>query len=178
MDISNAIESLRNDFSSVDSFVNELYDKYFQTYFAEEERLYARFKSASTPVTDDELEWIITSLPLDLYGASNALAQFKSHYEIVKLNLKQSKQSRAEAPSDATDVQEYQVMSIVYEAVINRVERQIAFSKELIMGAKKVWDARRKTEQTPIKEVTPTLPDYNGVASTYIKGQLERGGII
>ena len=170
MDISNAIESLRTDFSSVDSFVSELYDKYFQTYFAEEERLYDRFKSASTPVTDEELEWIITSLPLDLYGASNALAQFKSHYEIVKLNLKQTKHSKTEVPSDVTDLQEYQVMSIVYEAVINRVERQIAFSKELIMGAKKVWDARRKTEQTPIKETTPTLPDYNGIAGTYIKG--------
>jgi hypothetical protein len=108
------------------------------------------------------LEWVLISLPLDLKAASNALAQFKQHNEIVKLKIKQRKNS-----GDADDLdEEYKLMSIIYSSVITRVEADISFSKELIMGAKKVWDARRKTETAiPIgevnTEVSEELPEYN-----------------
>ena len=51
-------------------------------------------------------------------------------------------------------------MSIIYTAVVTRVEIDIAFSKELIMGARKVWDARRRSEDAPVGEIPPELPDY------------------
>ena len=171
-DISNAIEALQEDFTTSDAFIEDIYTKYFSQYFSREQDLYNRFKSTTTPITDSELEWIITSLPLDLFAASEALAQFKSHNEIIKLTIKNRKKTNTTDDQSDLDT-EYKIMGIVYSAVINRVESQISLSKELIMGAKKVWDARRKTEQVPINEVNSPndLPDYT-LKHTYIKGDL------
>ena len=158
-DISRALESLKEDFDSADKLVNEIYDKYFAKYFAKERDMYSKFRDADKPITDKELEWIITSLPLDLFSASNALAQFKQHNEIVKLKIKQRKNK--DDNIDGLD-EEYKLMSIIYSSVITRIEQEISFSKELIMGAKKVWDARRTSEVAPLAEVAPKidLPDY------------------
>lgn len=156
-DISNALATLEEDFISADALVSEIYDKYFADYFKKEKEMHIRFQDADIPITDKELEWIITSLPLDLFSVSNALAQFKQHNEIVKLRIKQRKK---QDPEDGLD-EEYKLMNIIYTSVITRVEQEISFSKELIMGAKKVWDARRRTDQAnPINEVNPELPDY------------------
>lgn len=156
-DISNALTALKEDFDAADGLVDELYDKYFTKYFTKEGELYTKFQSTDIAITDEELEWILLTLPLDLKAASNALAQFKQHNEIVKLKIKQRK---ASGDSDELD-EEFKLMSIIYSSVITRVEADISFSKELIMGAKKVWDARRKTEQVnPINEVSTELPLY------------------
>ena len=156
-DISRAVEALKEDFISADALVSEIYDKYFAPYFKKEIEMHTRFQDTDVPVTDKELEWIITSLPLDLFSVSNALAQFKQHNEIVKLKIKQRKKQDSE---DGLD-EEYKLMNIIYTSVITRVEQEISFSKELIMGAKKVWDARRHSEQSnPISEINPELPDY------------------
>lgn len=156
-DISRALESLKEDFDAADNLVADIYDKYFASYFKKEVDMYAKFQDTDIVITDSELEWILISLPLDLKAASNALAQFKQHNEIVKLKIKQRKNT-----GDTDDLdEEYKLMSIIYSSVITRVEADISFSKELIMGAKKVWDARRKTEQvTPIAETNAELPDY------------------
>lgn len=161
-DISRAIESLKEDFDAADNLVADIYDKYFARYFKKEVDMYAKFQDTDIVISDTELEWVLISLPLDLKAASNALAQFKQHNEIVKLKIKQRKNS-----GDADDLdEEYKLMSIIYSSVITRVEADISFSKELIMGAKKVWDARRKTETAiPIgevnTEVSEELPEYN-----------------
>ena len=158
-DISRALEALEEDFISADALVSEIYDKYFASYFKKEQELHIKFQDAESQITDKELEWIITSLPLDLFSVANALAQFKQHNEIVKLKIKQRK--KKDGDDDGLD-EEFKLMTIIYTAVITRVEQEISFSKELIMGAKKVWDARRKTEQAnPISEVNTDLPDYN-----------------
>lgn len=169
MDLAKSVEKLQGAFNSVDAFIDELYATHFSMYFEQEERLYTRFRAITVPITDDELEEIITSLPLNLYKASSALAQFQAHNELSKLSIKQLKQLDIPQDSDSISLEEYQVMSVVYNTVITRVERQISFSKELIMGAKKVWDARRRTEQVPIKETNSDLPDY-AFTNTYIKG--------
>jgi hypothetical protein len=156
-DISNAIEALKEDFEAADGLVVEIYDKYFTKYFQKEVELYTKFQDTDIAITDGELEWILLSLPLDLKAASNALAQFKQHNEIVKLKIKQRKNS-----GDADDLdEEFKLMTIIYSSVITRVESDISFSKELIMGAKKVWDARRRTEQVnPVNEINTELPEY------------------
>ena len=165
-DISKALESLKEDFESADTFVDQIYDKYFAGYFKRLNETFLRFRDAETPVTDTELEWILTSLPLELFSVSNALAQFKQHNEIVKLKIKQRSKTKSkdmEASSEGLD-EEYKLMSIIYASVITRVESEISFSKELIMGAKKVWDARRNGEKPPVGEVVPEekpeIPDY------------------
>lgn len=156
-DISNAIEALKEDFEAADGLVSEIYDKYFTKYFQKEVELYTKFQDTDIAITDGELEWILLSLPLDLKAASNALAQFKQHNEIVKLKIKQRKNS-----GDTDDLdEEFKLMTIIYSSVITRVESDISFSKELIMGAKKVWDARRRTEQVnPVNEISTELPEY------------------
>ena len=160
-DITRAIESLKEDFDSADALVSDIYNKYFAHYFAKENEMHTRFKDAEVPITDKELEWIITSLPLELFSVSNALSQFKQHNEIVKLKIKQRKSKDKDIVDDGLD-EEYKLMSIIYASVITRVEQEISFSKELIMGAKKVWDARRNGERVPIGEKLPEpdLPDY------------------
>ena len=159
-DISRALDSLKEDFESADKMVDEIYCRYFAVYFQKEAEIHQRFRDSDIPITDTELEWTITSLPLELFAVSNALAQFKQHNEIVKLKIKQRKGKDADPEGLA---EEYKLMSIIYSSVIARVEQEIAFSKEMIMGAKKVWDARRSSEQAPIGEINikePDLPDY------------------
>ena len=169
--ITKATEALKEDFEAADNLVNEIYKKYFSSYFEKEQELYQRFQDTSTPITDKELEWIITALPLDLYAASDALAQFKAHNEIIKLTIKSRKKLAKDKPEEIDD--EYQIMNVVYSAVINKIESKLTFSKELIMGAKKVWDARRKTEQPAIPEINaPELPDYP-IKGAYIKGGID-----
>ena len=159
-DISKAAEYLKEDFNSADALVSEIYNKYFASYFQKEVEMYERFKDAEVPINDMELSWIITTLPLELFSVSNALAQFRQHHEIVKLKVKQRSKAK-EASADGLD-EEFKLMSIIYAAVISRVEQEISFSKELIMGAKKVWDARRASEQLPISPTMPKvdLPEY------------------
>lgn len=158
-DISKALESLEEDFKSADKLVDDIYNKYFSRFFKEEAEMYLRFKDTDKVITDKELEWLITSLPLELFSVANALSQFKQHNEIVKLKIKKRKSSGTD--DDGLD-EEYKIMAIIYSSVITRVEQEISFSKELIMGAKKIWDSRRSGEQTPISPSVPIkdLPDY------------------
>lgn len=159
-DISKALASLEDDFTSADNLVNDIYDRYFSTYFKRESEMYLKFQDSDVPITDGELEWIITVLPLELKSVAGALAQFRQHNEIVKLKIKQRKNAKKD-PEDIDD--EYKLMTIIYSAVISRVESEMTFSKELIMGAKKVWDARRNSESAPIKEINTDndeLMDY------------------
>lgn len=160
-DISRAVDSLKEDFDAADSLVEDIYNRYFAKYFLQEITMHDRLKDSDVPITDKELEWLITSLPLELFSVSNALAQFKQHNEIVKLKIKQRKSISKEDADPGLD-EEYKLMSIIYAAVITRVEQEVSFSKELIMGAKKVWDARRSGEKVPVGASIsePELPDY------------------
>lgn len=171
-DISRALASLQEDFKSADKLVDDIYNRYFSRFFKREVELYDKFQEADTPITDKELEWILLYLPLDLKMASNSLAQFKQHNEIVKLKVKQRKSS---GEDDASLDEEFKLMTIIYSSVITRVELDISFSKELIMGAKKVWDARRSTDASaPISESVVKkidLPDYKLEPDSDVKVQ-------
>lgn len=157
-DISRAIASLQEDFDAADNLVEELYQKYFARYFDGESTMYDRFQDSEAVITDKELEWILITLPLNLTSVASALAQFRQHNEIVKLKIKQRKSKDLEDAEPGLD-EEYKLLTIIYSAVITRVESEISCSKELIMGAKKVWDARRSSETPPVGEVVPEVPD-------------------
>lgn len=164
-DLARALEILKEDFNAADNLVDEIYNKYFDVYFKKECELYNKFRSEDNAISDKDLEWILISLPLDIKMASSALAQFKQHNEIVKLKIKQRKGKNKDDSVEADGLdEEFKLMSIIYTSVITRVELDIAFSKELIMGAKKIWDARRNSEDAPIGEVVPNpaseLPEY------------------
>ncbi len=162
IDISHAVADLKDDFSATDALVDDIYNKYFAKYFIRTKEFETAFQNKVTPITDEQLEDIMVGLPLDLIQVSNSLAQFKQHQEIVKLTIKQRKKLKSNLPEDADMDTEYALMSIVYSSVITMVEGQISFSKELIMSAKKVWDARKRTETvSPIKETSIELPNYS-----------------
>ena len=57
---------------------------------------------------------------------------------------------------------EERVLELAYSCLLDRIQREVSYSKELIMGAKKVWDSRRKADTSnPVSEIpTPKRPIY------------------
>lgn len=148
--------------------VDELYGKYFAHYFDRMRKIYDLVSKDCTKLTDEDLEYTLTDLPLELFSVSEELSKFRLHNEVVKLNIKKCKKEAADknATEFGKESAEYEgeytkLVQSVYEAVISRVESEISFSKEFIMVLKKFWDSRRATENVvPVGEVAPEIPDY------------------
>ena len=173
-------QEMSEDIESVQAWAAELYDKCFGNYLKDVKDLYVKLQDKSRPISDGELEQILTTLPLELINISEVLSQFKISKEVVALTMKQ-KEADHIATSDAPTVTqkredaanavlEYKLVHTVYSSVITRVEREIDFARELIMSSKKIWDARKHTEgANPIGDVVPesskshNLPDYASV---------------
>lgn len=156
----------KEDVNAVVSESERLYTEVFAAHFKEVRELRKRLESTVRPVTDDELSQILLNLPMQLFSASETLSQFKTSLEVLKLKMKEQEaeimrtstartitEKRAEADSKLIEAK---VTITLYKSVIARVDDEIDLAKELIMGAKKIWDARRKTEQ-----VNPVSPPGN-----------------
>ena len=154
-DLTQSILTISEDLSVLTDNYDKIYDDYFKADFDKVDRLYLRCQSIKSPITDDELEEILTSLPLDLFNAAEKLNRLRLSQQVIKLKCK-----TGEIEGDAKS--EYDIVSAVYASVIERVENQISFSRELIMGAKKIWDSRRHTEKTnPVSPIKGNdLPVY------------------
>ena len=161
------------DLAAVPEWCNETYNKHFAQYFTDQRSLFARLKSKQHPITNTELETILTTVPLQLFSVSEVLNKFRISQSVIKLKTKQkereiysSSQERTAAAKQAeasNAVLEDGLLYNAYGTVISRVDAEIAFSRELIMGAKKIWDARVRTET--VHPVSPTsesseLPEY------------------
>lgn len=151
-------DTYKSDILPIQVYCDEIYkNNGFEKCFCNVDMLIGKMESNVTPISDSDLEWILIELPMKLFTASESLNKLKLSLEVVKLKLKEAKTDKAAISEDVT---EYQILKIVHETLISRVENQITLSKELIMGAKKVWDSRRITEKSnPVKEVD--LPDYD-----------------
>lgn len=170
---------------TVNSWYQKLYRDKFQKYFENQKELYKRMQSKSRSITDTELETILIDIPLDLFSVAEMLNTLKLQTEVLKLSIKPkikelSQNSKGSTQTKRDQDAEMQVIGDrilikVYESVINQVESQITFSKELIMSAKKLWDARRRTEESnPVSPVPPSedIPEYeidNAKSNIYIK---------
>lgn len=171
------------DIEAVNEWAEEVYQKHFQSHFVEQQELYKRVKSVSNPITDAELEEILTNLPLELFTVSESLSKFKTSIEVMKLRMKEK---QADVMKDSIEKtitakqQEAELATIeeslvitVYKGIVSRVQNEMDFSRELIMSAKKIYDSRRQAESampvSPIEE-KETLPEYNGDFSgkTYV----------
>lgn len=185
IDLSNVLGEMQEDIDSVKTWTTELYDKYFSQYFEYQRELYDRLESKEHPVTDEELEWILTSLPLELFSVSEQLSQFQLSQEVIKLRVKQTEKDKIKLSTESSETKrkedasyqmlEHKLLLTVYDSVIDRVSREISFSRELIMSAKKIWDARRRTDgSNPVSE---TVPDNDSELPEYAyKGQVSVGG--
>ena len=192
IDLSAVEKTMSDDLNSVTGFVNSMYDKNFAAYFTDSREVFARMNSKVQPITDEELNYVLIDLPLRLIDVSEQLSTFKMRHETMKISVKQKENELAAEAKDnglkGSEAKDYVISNSMedklllsaYAAVIYRVESEIAFCRELIMGAKKIWDARRKSESVnPVAEVNDSpdgLPEYSYVETeskkkkTYIKG--------
>jgi len=182
------------------SWCDSIYDKYFSDAYkimksVGSSTVFNDLGFVKCKLSDEELERILTELPVDLYTASESLNRLKLELEMIKLKYKQIRRdltteaknhikmtgenlTKAEVESAVQDytfseISENELLIRAYESVISRAENERSACRELIMGAKKVWDSRRMAEQTnPIKEVVTDneLPDYKDIArNQYVK---------
>lgn len=146
------------------------YNDRFGVYFKDIKDMRKRFQSTDQPITDKELSWILIDLPMVLFDVSEKLSQLKVAAEVVKLRMKEQEvdlmskstaktitQKRAEAELQLT---EPKAQLAVYKSVISRVDNELDLARELIMGSKKVWDARRRTEGIHPVNIIEPIPEY------------------
>ena len=177
------ISEYSDDMHTVQNFCDSIYRDNFEDNFKEVRSLYKRMKSNVHPITDAELEYILTTFPMELFSVAERLNRLRLNCEVVKLKNKETVEKlRSDAISFASEqnmnktqaneyvsrviskeMVEYEILHSAYTSVITRVENEQTFSKELIMGAKKVWDSRRNSElSNPVGMVVPeNLPTYN-----------------
>lgn len=171
MSLEKCLAKMQPDIDEVSQWAESQYNEYFAPYFKDTFELHKRMKSSNDPITDSELEWILTDVPLDLFAATEQLSKLKTAQEVIKLNIKQREReyiksaegSETKKKEEAAALTaEDKLLVTVYDTIAERVSRQMTFSKELIMSAKKIWDARR-ADGIPLPDVptaTDTLPEY------------------
>lgn len=180
MKISTIDNMYKDEFDDISSWCELKYSSMFSEYFEEMHILYDRVSSNLKPITDAELETILTTLPLRLYGAAEKLNELKIRVEVIKLHVKQDKYDsmvNSEATSQtarkeeaAISVIEDELLLKVYSSLIERAESEISASKELIMSAKKIWTSRREAENVGNAAKNIDLPDYSEMdGKQYIK---------
>ncbi len=188
MAIADVIEEYKSDNEAIHKFCDELYLSLFESNFEAIRGLYSRMKSSIQPITDDELEYILTTFPMELFAVAENLNKLRLDREVVKLKNKEKLESIRKKAEESvkqleltkaekqdwihrmvtTEYVEYEILLTVYDSVITRVENEQSFSRELIMGAKKIWDSRRSGENiNPVEPVVPDLPEYN--RNQYVK---------
>ena len=177
------ISEYSDDMNAIQNFCDSLYRDNFDENFKEVRNLYTRMKSDVYPITDAELEYILTTFPMELFSVAERLNKLRLSCEVVKLKNKELVEKlRSDAMVYASEqgmnktktneyvarvinkeMTEYEILHSAYSSVITRVENEQTFSKELIMGAKKVWDSRRNSElSNPVGMVVPEdLPTYS-----------------
>ena len=124
----------------IDSVIQSLYAETFGELFEKVSNLYTRFKSHTQPISDEELEQILTELPLNLFTVAERLSSMKLRLAVTKLEnkrtrrdlLRQYNQSEqwadlsAGARRDAISAQveddtfDNDIVVMVYDAVISK----------------------------------------------------------
>lgn len=177
-----------DDLQSVTNWCAKTYDENFSFLFENVKSLHDKLQTEKDKITDDDLEMILTDLPLALFSASEKLNGLRTTREVGKLKLKEKKLKKKEelykaiqdknSPFSKSDIPSLindsfiddQVMQVALDGVINRVENEISFTRELIMSAKKIWDRRSSTDVVnPVGPIVPeyqNLPDYSNFEKT------------
>ena len=169
MSIQSFLAQEAESYREADIALQSVYEKEFGNIFQFVDDLKSKIHDNQRLVTDEELEYIITTLPLNLYTAAEHLSSLKMRAELHKLEHSQLK---AQKEIDPSYVRDSEMVTKMYSMLIDRVTSQISMCKELIMGAKKIWDARRSAEHVnPIAPTAPAdLPDYDSMPKQYIHG--------
>ena len=192
VDLKSIESEYSEDIDAVSEWCDSIYSSIFAPFFANQHDLFKRMQSKQHPITDEELEHILVDIPVNLFELSEKLNSFRLKQEVLKMKTKQKKSDIIKNSSESTDtkrkeeaalrVLEDELLITSYSSVITRVENEISFSRELIMGAKKIWDGRRNGDiSNPVGEVDarssntsytdPELPAYrsNNTPRAYIR---------
>ena len=171
MNLTKTLENATSSINEVNEWAEGEYNKYFAQYFKGEVDLFNKMKDFKTHITDEELEWILTSLPLELFSVSEQLGKLKLAQEVIKLSIKQKERDYIASAEGSETKKKEEAQAItaedrllvnVYDTIYDRVSKQMTFSKELIMSAKKIWDARRN-DGIPVRDIdvdAKKLPEY------------------
>lgn len=171
MKVSDIESKYQEDFDDVDAWVKNRYEDVFAPYFYLVQELYKRMQSTTRQITDKELEEILSTVPLQMFAVAEELNNVKARMEVLKLEIKQKKNdiraSSTETSQTARNKQadeataEDELLLKLYRSIVERVESQVSFSKELIMSAKKLWTSRRDAENIAQAAQNTELPDYS-----------------
>lgn len=169
MGLPSKYSSISKEIAEVQELCESVYSENFGSYFYDANELFNKVKKHDYIIRDSELEWILTTLPINLFSVSEAISHLRVAQEVIKSEIKKQEYSVTQT-SNAKTVSERKeeaaIASIdnrlllsVYDSVITRVETEVSMSRELIMGAKKIWDSRKRTDASmPVNPVN--LPDY------------------
>lgn len=165
----------QEDIDAVIKYQNEVYDKMFSKEFSEVKSLSDMMKKSGYKSPSDEvLEIILMDVPLKLFDVAEKLNQLELTLQVLKLKLKEKKIELKHDENvrnmNSTMLSEFvsentiedELMISIYSKLIERVNFQISYSKELIMSAKKLWDRRKEAESAmPVTPVDPAAVPYN-----------------
>lgn len=185
IDLKAVEQLLQEDVEAAISWCDDKYTQVFSEHFKRQRDLYKRLESKTHPITDEELEDILTTLPLEMFTVAEKLSKLKTAQEVIKVrnkrDLAEKKESSTLKTQTARDedaklqMLEQQLMDTLYTAVIERVDKEMSFTRELIMGAKKVWDRRSQAEgASPIAPINPEVPTVTGNKTFYEQTQAAR----
>lgn len=167
----------------LEALAENIYQVNFGSYLMCAAELKSKF-SSEVPISDSDLEMILTSLPLQLIDVSENISKLKLKREAWKLQTKQREHTAYLTSSESTDTKRREAAALsvlddklmvdLFTVVISRAESDVSMYRELIMGAKKVWDSRRKSDGgMPVQPVSqPDLPEYDKYSTgskVYIK---------
>lgn len=163
-----SLSHISDDLERVVTWCDNQYQDNFAEYFEDVRNLYRRLQSDNNPITDSELEQILIEVPLQLFAVSEQLNQFNAKIELLKLQIRktqyESMQSSTQTSKEDMKLEasynciEEEMLLKEFKTVVDRVEREISFSRELIMSAKKIWTARKSTESLASGVDTLSLP--------------------
>lgn len=187
MSIYSLLDTYESDFKSAESVLDDMYKNIFEKKLQYIHNLSDTLKDKYEPCSDEVLEQILIDVPIKLFDAAECLSDLQLRLQIVKLSLKNKKirikrstmddYSQKLNQSDLSDkitemTYEDEILIMIYSRLIERVQSEISYTKELIMGAKKVWDRRRQTEMSmPVDPIDDKLPDYETINNhRYIHG--------
>ena len=168
-------QKYQKDIDAVRRYQNDVYDEMFSAEFSEVKNLSDMIKKSGYRSPSDEvLEIILMDVPLKLFDIAEKVNQLELTLQVLKLKLKEKKIDLKHDPAvrelSATQLTEFisvntiedELMISIYSKLIERVNSQISYSKELIMSAKKLWDRRKEAESAmPVTPVDPAAVPYN-----------------
>ena len=168
-------QKYQKDIDAVIDYENGIYNHLFAKEFSEILKLSDAIKQSGYRSPSDEvLEVILIDVPLKLFDVAERLNQLELTLQVLKLELKEKKVQLKHCDDvqdlNSTETSDYitsktiedELMICVYTKLIERVNSQVSYSKELIMSAKKLWDRRKAAESVmPVSPVDPASAPYD-----------------